>query len=333
MHNIIHHNNLNSVNTFNSNLKHGDINPLLRKSYKQLVNINSRFRKNYATTTSTNFGFNLSTPVKKVVTMKVCDVILPKMVYSVSQTLGSNNFRISNQIIDLSNTGTVITIPSGSYSPEDMVTAVNLALLIDFSNINLQYNSTNGKMSFVNLFGQRFSLDFTFNDTLCNQFSKVGSNLYKDQMTLGWLLGFRKDYKYRTPANLPICQPYHECGTYIRNIIDYLYIDSNKYTAEALYDSQGSRYFLLAVNDYQNNHNIVLVSSFQEETLSNGNLLAKISSECCKCSSDEHVERVYFGPTDISKLEITLYDEFGRIVDLNNSDYSFTLELEVLYDL
>ena len=152
-------------------------------------------------------------------------------------------------------------------------------------------------------------------------------------MTLGWLLGFRKDYKYRTPANLPICQPYHECGTYIRNIIDYLYIDSNKYTAEALYDSQGSRYFLLAVNDYQNNHNIVLVSSFQEETLSNGNLLAKISSECCKCSSDEHVERVYFGPTDISKLEITLYDEFGRIVDLNNSDYSFTLELEVLYDL
>ena len=87
MHNIIHHNNLNSVNTFNSNLKHGDINPLLRKSYKQLININSRFRNNYTTTSATNFGFNLSTPVKKVVSMKVSDIILPRMVYTVSQSL------------------------------------------------------------------------------------------------------------------------------------------------------------------------------------------------------------------------------------------------------
>ena len=29
----------------------------------------------------------------------------------------------------------------------------------------------------------------------------------------------------------------------------------------------------------------------------------------------------------------TIYDEFGRIVDINNADYSFTLELEVIYDL
>ena len=328
MHNIIHHNNLNSVNTFNSNLKHGDINPLLRKSYKQLININSRFRKNYATTTSTNFGFNLSTPVKKVVTMKVCDVILPKMIYSVSETLGSNNFKISYNYQDISN---IISIPSGSYTADEMVQVVNNALSINFAHISLNYNSTNGKMSFSSC-GVLFALDFTFNDSLCSEFSQVGSNIYKDQMTLGWLLGFRKDY-VNTPAYIAICKPYYECGTYINNSINYSYINSNIYTAESLYDCIGTKYFLLAINDYQNNHNIGLVSSFQEETLSNGNLLAKISSECCNCSCNEHIERVYFGPTDISKLEITLYDEFGRIVDLNNSDYSFTLELEVLYDL
>ena len=333
MHNIIHHNNLNSVNTFNSNLKHGDINPLLRKSYKQLININSRFRKNYATTTASKFGFNLSTPIKKVVSMKVVDVILPKMIYSVSEIVGSNNFRISNQDIDNSNIGDLITIPSGSYGPNEMVEAVNKALLVDFSNITLTYNDTSGKMNFKNSSVSSFSLDFTFNDTSCNQFSKVGSNLYKDQMTLGWLLGFRKDYKYNTPAHIDICKPYYECGTYLRDIINYLYVDSDNYTGESLYDSQGSRYFLLSVNDYQNNHNIVLVSSFQEATLSDGNLLAKISSECCNRSLNEHIERIYFGPTNITKLEIILFDEFGRIVDLNNSDYSFTLEIEVLYDL
>ena len=35
-----------------------------------------------------------------------------------------------------------------------------------------------------------------------------------------------------------------------------------------------------------------------------------------------------------SNTEIqSLYDEFGRIVDMNNGDYSFTLELEYIYDL
>ena len=59
MENIIYHNNHPSMNTFPSNLKAGIINPLTRKSYKQIININTRFRNNYSTTSSTNFGFNL----------------------------------------------------------------------------------------------------------------------------------------------------------------------------------------------------------------------------------------------------------------------------------
>jgi len=329
MQNIIHHNNLNSVNTFNSNLKYGDMNPLLRKSYKQLININSRFRKNYSTTLSTNFGHILPAPIKKVVSMKVADVILPNMVYTISNRLGSDNFKISYDSSDISN---IIVIPNGSYGPHEMVEIVNNILSINFNDISLNYNEIDGKMSFSSS-GALFALDFTYNESLCDDLLPVTTNLYKDQMTLGWLLGFRKDYNYNTPDNNVICQPYFKCGSYNPTIIDYSYMGSNIYDAEGLYDSQGSRYFLLSVNDYQNNHNIVLVSPFQEETLAHGNLLAKFSSECSNNSSKEHTERIYFGPTNISKLEIILYDEFGRIVDLNNSDYSFTLELEVLYDL
>ena len=36
---------------------------------------------------------------------------------------------------------------------------------------------------------------------------------------------------------------------------------------------------------------------------------------------------------DITKLEIKIYDELGRIIDINNADYSFTLELDLIYDL
>jgi hypothetical protein len=41
--------------------------------------------------------------------------------------------------------------------------------------------------------------------------------------------------------------------------------------------------------------------------------------------------RYYFGPVKISKIQIKLVDEFSRLVDLNNSDFSFTLRMTTIY--
>ena len=71
----------------------------------------------------------------------------------------------------------------------------------------------------------------------------------------------------------------------------------------------------------------------KEQSLADNNILAKISTECCNDCCCENPERIYFGPIDLTKLEIKLFDEFGRLVDINNADYSFTIELELLYDL
>ena len=192
---IIYHNDQRSANTFNSNLKSGDLNPLLRKSYKQLININTRFRNNYTITSATNFGFMMSTPVKKVVSMRVVDVQIPKIVYTVSSMLGSNNFTV-----DLSGGHKItIDISDGSYTGANIVSTINKKLLLTPANFVIAtYSSTDGKITF-NGSGTDFSLNFEFNDASCNQFAQTGSNIYKDQLTLGWLLGFRKNYTYRTP--------------------------------------------------------------------------------------------------------------------------------------
>ena len=47
---------------------------------------------------------------------------------------------------------------------------------------------------------------------------------------------------------------------------------------------------------------------------------------------DYQFKRSYFGPVDIMKLRIRLLDEFGREIDLNNGDFSFTIRVEQLYD-
>ena len=43
-------------------------------------------------------------------------------------------------------------------------------------------------------------------------------------------------------------------------------------------------------------------------------------------------KRSYFGPVDITKIKFQIIDSFGRIVNLNNMDCSFALNLICLYD-
>jgi hypothetical protein len=43
--------------------------------------------------------------------------------------------------------------------------------------------------------------------------------------------------------------------------------------------------------------------------------------------------RQYFGPVDIQRLRIQIYDEYGRILNMNNSNYSFCLDFKLMYDL
>jgi hypothetical protein len=43
-------------------------------------------------------------------------------------------------------------------------------------------------------------------------------------------------------------------------------------------------------------------------------------------------KRDYFGPIHLQKMNIRLLDKYGDVVDLNGLNFSFTLELQVLYD-
>jgi hypothetical protein len=42
--------------------------------------------------------------------------------------------------------------------------------------------------------------------------------------------------------------------------------------------------------------------------------------------------RKYNGPVNIRNLQIKILDKFGSTINLNNMDFSLTLELELLYE-
>ena len=308
-HFLINHKESSKLETFNTNYKSGVINPLTIKTLKKIININTRFRDNYNNTLSTDFAINLPYPLKKVLKMKVINYDLPNTVYTVSCKLGSNAFYIDNSLIMLQD---------GSYDADSIVDEINMRISDISLNITLDYCETSGKMFFTHTDNAVFTLNFNFIEHNSELISRLPKNINKEQLTLGWLLGFRGSYINKKLKK--------------HNKFDNIYRDNYYYESESIYDTMGNNYFLLSVDDYHNNHNAIFMSPFQCQSLADNNILARIS---CNCREKiiNYPERIYFGPTDINKLYIKIYDEFGRIIDVNNADLSIELECEIMYDL
>ena len=119
------------------------------------------------------------------------------------------------------------------------------------------------------------------------------------------------------------------------------YKASTAYVSEGVYDSWGTKYLYVIVNDFQKNYTN-LVEPIYNSSLGRDNILARISLAPLLTTISEGTSladqfnpgdfvRNYFGPVDIEKLRVTIVDEFGRVINLNNMDMSLALTFVCLY--
>jgi hypothetical protein len=93
------------------------------------------------------------------------------------------------------------------------------------------------------------------------------------------------------------------------------------------------------VDDFNKSMNINFLTASAKGLLSD-NIIARISQKgqlfSIQSQNDFSVyaePRYYYGPVNISKIQVKIIDEYGRIVDLNNKDFSFTLRLTTIYSV
>jgi hypothetical protein len=243
--------------------------------------------------------------------------------YVISKQYGNNFFWITiNQTTGETDRAQIL-IPDGNYTPND---------LLDYLN---NYVSVNGPLGSVNpIFN---SLVFTINITNLSSGSgqmiiglstlpSTGTTITLDfqansqgnpdngtplVLKLGWLLGFRLG----------------------------IYENNNNYVSEGIVNLSGPKYLYLVIDDYNNNVNNGFYSAFNSSIL-NKNILARISLQANTFNVLEQnslnlitTPREYFGPVNLQNLNIQLLDEYGRIVNLNNMDYSFCVILTTVYDI
>ena len=183
-----------------------------------------------------------------------------------------------------------------------------------FDNLTFAINIMNTSGSGQMLVGVKTGVDLT---TI--QFSlnfQADKNGKEDKSTplplkLGWTLGFRNGF----------------------------YINNSTYVSEGVVDLLGPRYIYLVVDDHNNNVNNNFYSAFTSSILNN-NILARISMNANFFDilgqnnlSLITTPREYYGPVDIQKMNIQLLDEYGRVLDINNMDYSFCLTFKSVYDI
>lgn len=291
----------------------GIINPIKKKTTYMNLNVDSKFRDSYYSTSSSNFMVNIPMNITDVLSMKLSAIELPTTYYNISKQFGSNFFSIT--ITDTGETQ-MVTIPDGNYTNIGIMNSINnqLALLsgnfaeiVFINNINDAENGggqtmvgcTTGTTPFV------FELNFQ-TDRYGNE--DINTPL---PLKLGWVLGFRN-------------------GKYTNN---------QNYVSESLLNTDGMNYLYLVIDDFNNSVSNSFYSVFNSSLL-NKNILARISLQGGSFDillqnnlNLVTTEREYFGPVNINNFNVQLLDAYGRNVDLNNMDFSFCLTLTRVYDI
>ena len=337
-HSIINHVSTTGNPGFTVKLERGVINPFLKQAYSFLVNLNTRFRSNYFKTKSTDFIYQLPNPLRNIAGMKLLSAELPDCIYNFSSVSQTNEFTV--QIFDVSGSDPVsgqqeitIKVRDGLYSADELADYLNKFVFTEDNSLNriaCEAHPNTCKFRFfydvrdismggagplgVPLPEQRFNIDFRLNE---NKNRPI-------QLNMGWILGYKQPY-YSWDENYVL-----------QDKVSYNRFEG--YNPESTFDKEGARYFLLSVDEYTNNYVQTIVCPFQEGTMKNSGLLAKIENNPRTASSVEmdlgtSPRREYFGPVNIDRLHIQLFDQFGNLVDLNNRDYSLSLEFYTMYDL
>jgi hypothetical protein len=133
----------NYVYSIPTEISKDNLNPLLKQTTKRIINIDSQYREDKSVP-PTNYTFNLSSPLKDVVSLKLYSYNIPYTWYTISKSYGSNFFilRGNSPGIDNGKYDFKIEIGIGNYLVPDLINTVNTALK------NLRNDVNNSDISF-----------------------------------------------------------------------------------------------------------------------------------------------------------------------------------------
>ena len=253
-----------TTDTFGVPIKQDSLNPNLKNTINRFVNLDSQFRQytNGIDSTSTNYTLDLSDTLKNALSLSLYSYQIPFSWYAIDTAYGNTCLWIldasTNQAINVS-------ISPGNYSQSDFVTQLNKSFInAGFSfpaippdisaNSPVYYNANSGIITLYLYNGSyidvtnpsnNFTIDQTtqiifydFTSVLQCTNTCLSKNSSYFNNSLGWNMGYR---------------------------VPYLNVDTSGNTASSILDLNGTKYLILVIDDYNQNHvnnSLVSISQF-----------------------------------------------------------------------
>ena len=303
---------LEPVEAYPTNISRSNLNNLKRKTILQTIVLNTLFREDYFGTSSTDFTIVLPYYFKNVLSLRLSSLQLPNDIYSISKFNGNNTFFIEENSTGING---IITFPDGNYSSISsfatlLQTTINTQLSISPDRFIVSFDPNSNKITISNTLSN-FTMIFNESKNTDSQRTQNCVDIEEIYKRFGWIIGYR----------------------------DNIYIDNNSYTTEAVYNGAYPNYIYFVLNDF-NNSQAQNVFGMYSRSIIGDNILGMIpiTSQAFYVNftnGNDFIERKreYFGPVRIQRLKVELLNQYGDIINLNNMDYSFTLELEIGYDI
>lgn len=343
----------------------GQINPLLRNINKRIINIDTQMR-NYLSEDSNNLTLDLSEPLNNVIAMRVLSVEIRHCWYTFDEVYGTTSFKVDNSNIIISNgnysanelitqlndaltnasisyldvsyntnTGKVSILNNDTMShtvtfydnnvPGNMKKNNSLGWLLGYrtfdTSYNIQYNIGAGETiigdALLDVYGPRYLLleveDFN-NNHFNRNFVGIDDSIVKANYP-----------SYYTP-DISLSDP--SLKFTIDSNGNTVWVDSGLTQAQQLTISS---VYQSRLNENSNENKVSglktndILSKLPVQYSSNYNTLVIGYNFINKN------ERLYYGPVNISRIKVALYNDKGQLLHLNKQDFSITLQTDEFY--
>jgi len=315
-----------TTDTFQLPVKQDSLNPNLKNTISRFVNLDSQFRQ-YTSgidSTSTDYTLDLSDTLKDALSIRLFSYQIPMSWYTIDKAYGNTCMWVLYKSYIVA-----VSVPPGNYNQTDFTSELNTSFsnsgfTLNSGNIT-RYNSNSGILSLF-LYGASFTgytiydeqVSFTVDETTillfydfsgdlhCNNNCLSKSNNFFNN-SLGWIMGFR---------------------------LPYINVVANGNSGAAILDLNGTKYLILVIDDYNQNHvnnNVVSISQFSN-TLKTPSYFSNDLPYTCSIPSNQgnNLQELINGVTIDSLVNFQTSNPLNGLLIGGKYEQDYTKTLNVL---
>ena len=314
-------------------------------SISKIITIDSRFRDNVLSPTG-NFDISFKETFNRIKSIELQNFFAPDIVMMISNGLGNNFFNLT-----IGNVTETIIIPDLKQSSS--AEASYYKYIQYLRKVKQAINQKGGLFTRVSFIPQEivneniyniFDPQITSNDIFTSNPDVMASKLVMvfdangmaSPSSIELDFGKTKDNKEDTNSikrKMGYIFGFRQ-SKYSQNIVPNTY---NIITSDGPFDLNAIRYAYLVLDDFQSNgdsyvySNDITYEGCKQIAASSGKIFSKLdfSRKSSGAGMDRYttIPRNYQGSVNINKFQVSMIDEFGRVLELENSDWSMTLIL------